>query len=253
MYGYVYKTTNLINQKVYIGKHQSNSFDPTYLGSGKILKQAIRKNGKENFKVEILVKAESEEELNILEKKYISIYKQEYGQDCYNLAAGGEGGNVFEYSSDSEKEEFIAKMTVINRARCQSDDFREKCRVRFTNLYQDPAERQKQSDKIRKSWSNDELKAAQRERTRRHWELYGRDMSCLYKECIVIIKDDEYVFESTKAMYKFFKEKYDFVPGRDIVRKLISEGKDGPGYRPLFKNKFKDLIGMKIYRKECID
>lgn len=35
----IYKTTNLINGKVYIGKDSND--DPKYLGSGKILKLAI--------------------------------------------------------------------------------------------------------------------------------------------------------------------------------------------------------------------
>lgn len=42
MIGYIYKTTNILNNKIYIGKHSSNTYDPTYFGSGKILKQAIK-------------------------------------------------------------------------------------------------------------------------------------------------------------------------------------------------------------------
>lgn len=45
MYGYIYQTTNLINGKVYIGQHMSESFDANYYGSGKWLKRAIAKYG----------------------------------------------------------------------------------------------------------------------------------------------------------------------------------------------------------------
>ena len=54
MFGYVYKTTNLINGKTYVGKHRRSYFDKKYYGSGKHLKSAINKYGIENFKVEVL-------------------------------------------------------------------------------------------------------------------------------------------------------------------------------------------------------
>ena len=53
MYGYVYKTTNLINGRIYIGKHHGGIL-PGYLGSGLLLKRAIRKYGRENFRLEVL-------------------------------------------------------------------------------------------------------------------------------------------------------------------------------------------------------
>ena len=46
----VYKTTNLINGKIYVGKYEGNR--ENYLGSGYILKKAIKKYGRENFKRE---------------------------------------------------------------------------------------------------------------------------------------------------------------------------------------------------------
>ena len=50
MYGYIYKTTNLLNNKIYIGQKKSNEFlHEKYLGSGKYLLNSIRKHGKENF------------------------------------------------------------------------------------------------------------------------------------------------------------------------------------------------------------
>ena len=44
----IYKTTNLVNGKIYIGKDSKNN--PNYLGSGNLLKKALIKYGKENFK-----------------------------------------------------------------------------------------------------------------------------------------------------------------------------------------------------------
>ena len=54
MYGYIYKTTNLITNKFYIGKREKSIFDEKYYGSGKYLKNSINKYGLENFSREII-------------------------------------------------------------------------------------------------------------------------------------------------------------------------------------------------------
>ena len=54
-YHIIYKTTNLINGKIYVGMHSTDNLNDGYLGSGWILKQAIKKYGKENFKGEVLL------------------------------------------------------------------------------------------------------------------------------------------------------------------------------------------------------
>ena len=101
MVGYIYLTTNLINNKMYVGKHESQKYDSKYYGSGKILQKAIEKYGIENFKNEILYEADSIEELNIYEKKYIMEYRKKFGKNnLYNIANGGDGGDTFSGKSD---------------------------------------------------------------------------------------------------------------------------------------------------------
>jgi len=90
--GYIYKTTNLINNRSYIGKKKKQVFDPTYYGSGLILKEAIKKYGKENFSIEILSWATSMDELNDLEEHYIKQYR--LVDNLYNIAKGGDGGDT---------------------------------------------------------------------------------------------------------------------------------------------------------------
>jgi len=103
--GYIYKTTNLINHRIYIGKKHKSEFDPTYYGSGIILQEAIKKHGKENFIVEILCWAESLKELDDLERKYILHYRPE--NNLYNLTEGGTGGDTL--SNHPLKSEIIFK------------------------------------------------------------------------------------------------------------------------------------------------
>jgi hypothetical protein len=67
MKAFVYITTNLINGKKYLGKH--NGKHEGYLGSGTILKTAIKKYGKENFKREIIKECSSDKEAYELEKE----------------------------------------------------------------------------------------------------------------------------------------------------------------------------------------
>ena len=92
---YIYKITNTINSRWYIGKH--NGSDPNYMGSGKILKQAYKKYGLENFKKEILETCNSEEQLNLREAHWISYTNATADPSSYNLVEGGTGGDRSEF------------------------------------------------------------------------------------------------------------------------------------------------------------
>ena len=93
-YGYIYLTTNLKNGKRYIGQHKSDKFDLNYIGSGKILKQAILKDGIENFKCEILEWCSSKEALDEAEARYIKIENATESSSFYNLVPGGRGKSI---------------------------------------------------------------------------------------------------------------------------------------------------------------
>ncbi len=90
-YFFIYKTTNLLNGKYYIGMHTTSNLKDGYLGSGKHLKYAIRKHGKENFKCEVLEFLNNREELIGKEKELVTL---ELIKDplCMNLKEGGAGG-----------------------------------------------------------------------------------------------------------------------------------------------------------------
>lgn len=105
----IYKTTNLVNGKIYIGKDSKN--DPEYLGSGLYLINAIKKYGKENFFKEILETCNSEIDLNEREKYWISIYNSKDRSVGYNLAEGGSGGNTRSGFTESELNEYKVKMS----------------------------------------------------------------------------------------------------------------------------------------------
>lgn len=106
MYYIIYKTTNLINSKIYIGMHVTKNLDDGYLGSGKVLMHAIKKYGKENFKKEILFIFDGEQDMKDKEKELVT---EDFclRDDTYNLCNGGKGG--FGYINRSGISKFKGK------------------------------------------------------------------------------------------------------------------------------------------------
>jgi group I intron endonuclease len=96
----IYKTINLINGKIYIGKDEKNN--PSYLGSGKILKIAIKKYGRNNFKKEIIEICSSVKELNLKEQYWIKYFNSTNRTIGYNITAGGSGGDIFTHNPNKE-------------------------------------------------------------------------------------------------------------------------------------------------------
>ena len=89
-YHIIYKTTNKINGKFYIGVHSTNNLNDNYLGSGWVLKAAIKKYGKENFIKEILFIYDSRQ---LAMKKEAELVNEDFIKDNnnYNLTLGGNG------------------------------------------------------------------------------------------------------------------------------------------------------------------
>lgn len=91
MYGYIYKTTNLINGLIYVGQHKATKFEPNrYMGSGNNIRAAIKEFGKENFKCELLDTAETLEELNSKEEYWVDELQARNPTVGYNIKKGGE-------------------------------------------------------------------------------------------------------------------------------------------------------------------
>jgi len=87
---YIYKTTNLINNKIYVGQHYSKR--KNYIGSGTLLKEEIKKYGKENFYCEILEYCDIKD-LDKREKYWIKELDSTNREIGYNITEGGSGVN----------------------------------------------------------------------------------------------------------------------------------------------------------------
>ncbi|MGH9864501.1 MAG: NUMOD3 domain-containing DNA-binding protein [Candidatus Acidiferrales bacterium] len=90
MIGYVYLTKNTVNGRLYVGSHAASEFDQKYYGSGTLIRRALKKHGKRNFKRKILYRADSREELIRMETHFIGKLKKKHGDSAYNLADDAE-------------------------------------------------------------------------------------------------------------------------------------------------------------------
>jgi group I intron endonuclease len=98
MFYVIYKITNTINQKIYVGSHRTNNVDDNYMGSGKYLTRAIAKYGIENFTKDILFVFDNADDMYAKEAEIVN--EQFLAEEnTYNLKRGGFGG--FDYINSS--------------------------------------------------------------------------------------------------------------------------------------------------------
>ena len=149
----VYKTTCLINGKIYIGQHQTYDPNDNYLGSGKELREDIEKFGKENFKKEILFDFDTFKEMDDKERELVT---EEFinRDDTYNLMIGGQNADwyaMFSLNRDNpnkrngekglskvrkmirENTEFRAEW--IKRVKLGIEQAKSKCPEKFTQTH----------------------------------------------------------------------------------------------------------------------
>jgi group I intron endonuclease len=127
---YVYKITNLVNGKLYVGKSNfhtkiSRWQKHLWLASGhakskgrSVIHRAISKYGKENFSFEILDTTDSEQQVFHLEKCWIGQFKDS-NYELYNLTDGGEGCYGRAMSADTRK-----KIGLIHKGKVLTKEHR---------------------------------------------------------------------------------------------------------------------------------
>ena len=122
---YIYKITNLINGKTYIGQHKYKKLNDSYMGSGKHLKYAKAKYGIENFKKDILVFGIVRKDfIDLLEKEYIKFYRS-IGKAEYNIADGGEGNGGWNKGMTMSNEQKM-KISKANKGKKLSEETKRK-------------------------------------------------------------------------------------------------------------------------------
>lgn len=89
----VYRITNLINDKTYIGVHKTDNPNDEYFGSGRAILAAIRKHGKHSFRKEVLFIFGTSSEAYA---KEVDLTADFHVAHTYNMRRGGVGGFTVE-------------------------------------------------------------------------------------------------------------------------------------------------------------
>lgn len=154
MYYILYKTTNKLNNKFYIGIHKCKTLEfDGYYGSGILLSKSIKLHGKSNFSRETLYTFDSWNEAKIKEKEIVSV---EFclRDDTYNISVGGTGGNTLAGASLNKKLEIKEKRketNILNGNFIYDGDKLEKAKIRMLDVRIQP------NNKGRKHTENSKL------------------------------------------------------------------------------------------------
>jgi group I intron endonuclease len=140
----VYKITNLINGKIYIGKDEGDRID--YMGSGKLIRLAIKKYGLENFRKEIVESINDRELLKERERFWIDHFNATDKSMGYNIHVGGHGGDTITYHPDLS--EIRKKVSKAMKGRIITEAHRESLRKNHASK-KDPYFREKISARLK--------------------------------------------------------------------------------------------------------
>jgi len=164
MFYYIYKITNIINNKIYIGIHKTEKLDDDYFGSGINLHRAIKKYGKENFTKEILQFFDNEQDMFAKEKELVNLQFVN-SPATYNLVEGGNGS--FSYINSlpnqghkSGQQKNAAQLAGLKHShRMKNDpDYRKNWSINVSESLQDAHKSGKYKNRPRKVWmTNNDL------------------------------------------------------------------------------------------------
>lgn len=171
-YNYIYKITNQINGKIYIGKHSTDNLDDGYMGSGILICKAEKKYGLENFTKEYLAFCDTEEKLNWFEKFYIKKFNAR--QVGYNLTDGGDGILGIKHTeetrkkmSESQKANYI-KENHPNFGKHLSEETKEKLSEAKKGKIRSEETKQKISDAMKGKHHSEDTKQKMRKQKQKY-------------------------------------------------------------------------------------
>jgi len=153
----VYKITNKINNKEYIGFHSTNDLDDGYMGSGKLIQKEYEKYGLEHFEKEYIEIFDSLKEAEDLEKELVN---KEYveGRDTYNMSIGGnicilygEHNGFYSKEHNKETKEFISES---NKGKTVSEEQKSLCSKLSRERWKDPEYRKATLENLKRYRAN---------------------------------------------------------------------------------------------------
>ena len=243
---YVYKTTCLVTGKAYVGKHKCFTIgvDERYLGSGKILKRAIDKYGKDNFIQEILEFTSSEEENRKREIFWIKKLNTMV-PNGYNISPGGLGGFT---GYDEEQHKWYALNTWKNiteeqyeqrcaalRAAANRPEVKEKLSKASKKWHSSLNEEAKAewAQHCSEGWKEEQRIAAAKRLSERNSSLKGKPILEVFKERYGEVDGEKHYKEYVEKQHKaYFMNK----ESRDAkAKKTLEIKKKFPKYKEYCK------------------
>lgn len=220
----IYKITNLINNKVYIGqttktiewrfnKHCEDAMKN--INTTIHIQRAILRYGKENFKIEQIDTASSKNELNEKEKYWIRYYNSK--TNGYNMTYGGEGGDTYSSLSDEEMNCVKQKIGTKNRGKLNGQSKQIKCYsvkidkelffdtisdcLKYFNVKNKSFIQLRIEGKLKSLW-RDEWKFAYQDKEYEEYFIFDASTR-KGKKVKLIINEQEYVFNSKNKAIEF--------------------------------------------------
>jgi hypothetical protein len=153
----IYKITNTLNGKIYIGKDTTS--DPKYYGSGLLIRRSIDKYGIDNFTKEIIDITEDYDELSNKEIYWIKQFNSTNPEIGYNISEGGDGGNTLSNHPDLD----VIRKKISDNDPKKGKTYEEAFGVEKAKIY-----KEKLLKKIHKSI----LSQKAIEKNKKNWEEY---------------------------------------------------------------------------------
>jgi len=219
----IYKATNIINGKCYIGQTirslkdrinqhiiVKNNKSRTYFHN------TLNKHGIESFIWEVIEECDSKEELDEMEFHYIKQYKSYWKDNGYNLTHGGDGRYDFITSEETRK-----KLSIANKGKKRSKETRKKLSI------------SKMGDKnsfYGKHHSEETKRKISEALKGENNPNYGKKLSEEHKKSISETLKGRKLSEETKRKISEAGKGRTFLPETIEKFKLLNSGKNNPMY-----------------------
>lgn len=221
IYYTVYKTTNLINGKIYIGCHQTEDPYDDYLGSGKIIKESIHKHGADSFTKEVLYIFDNADDMYAKEAELVDKdFIQE--TDNYNLVEGGSGASSQVMLDRWKDPEYREKMILTRRETWQDPERRKDRSNMMKSIWEDSEHRNRVTESLKKTWEDPELRQKARESTTKRWENpeYREKMLELHQGRSLSKESKERISKSNTGkvwIYSYEEDREEKIPKDDPI------------------------------------
>lgn len=259
-FGYIYLITDTLHNKQYIGQRRGYKLDEQYYGSGRIIKDLIKKYGTNIFKREIIDYASSQEELSKKEIKYIEKYNTLY-PNGYNLTLRLQAIDSYE-RDNKHSEESKRKISEASKEMWKDKEYREKQHKAVEDYWKDETHRkihkermieitssqkykEKMSNSSKNNWKNEEYRNNVEEARKKVFatEEYHEKMRKINKENAQKKEVREKIAASLKELWK----------NKDLLKKASDNMKkrwEDKNYRKVHLEKIRKTMNTIEYKEK---